>query len=240
MSTLIGITTSFRENGPKPVSSRIRPSRPEVFLSQALISRVRNAGGEPVLLPPGGGCSVMKWAMESLDAIIVSGGSFDIHPSLYGQEVSARLDSVQNDRSIFEIDLIRLCVRTNKPLLGICGGMQALAVATGGTLIQDIASQRPDALEHEQPTDPSKGWHTVSFDDRWFQQIYGNSTAFVNSTHHQAVLDSGLCMVSGTTSDGIIEAIRHPELDFCVGVQWHPELLSNTLFQALIDHVETR
>lgn len=240
MPVVIGITTAFREKSSKQENNlRIRPARPEVFLSQALISRVRAVGGEPVLLPPGG-MGLMKWAMNALDGVIVSGGAFDIHPSLYGQEVEARLDDVQAERSLFELELIRCCVAESMPLLGICGGMQALAVAMGGSLIQDIASQCSNALEHEQPNDPAEAWHAVELSDPWFVQRYEKSRISVNSTHHQAVLDAGVCKVSGRSSDGVVEAIRHPNLEFCAGVQWHPELRSNTLFQALIEHVESR
>ena len=125
-------------------------------------------------------------------------------------------------------------------MLGICGGMQALAVAAGGSLIQDIGTAYPASLDHEQPSDPAEAWHDIHFSDAWFVQCYGQSVIQVNSTHHQAVDSPGDCQISGRSTDGIVEAIRHPELKFCVGVQWHPELLNNTLFQALVEHVESR
>ena len=238
---IIGITSSFRKQSPVRTNNpRVRPPRPEIFLSQALIHQVRTAGGVPVVLPAGGEDKVIDWTLNTLDAVIVSGGAFDIHPSLYGQAVAARIDEVQPERSLFEINLIRRCIKENKPLLGICGGMQALAVATGGTLIQDIETQFPDALSHEQPSDPATAWHEVQFTDPWFVECYGQAKIDVNSTHHQAVDSAGACFISGRTVDGIVEAIRHPELNFCVGVQWHPELLSNTLFKALVEHVESR
>ena len=236
---VIGITSSFRQQSPvRADNPRVRPSRPEIFLSQALIERVRATGAEPVILPPGGE-GIVSWALDVLDAVIVSGGAFDIHPALYGQAVQARIDDVQPERSNFEIELIRHCMAHNKPMLGICGGMQALAVAAGGSLIQDIGTFCPGALEHEQPTDPAEAWHEVHLTDPWFVNCYGQTQIRVNSTHHQAVDAAGSCLISGRSSDGVVEAIRHPELNFCVGVQWHPELLNNTLFQALVEHVES-
>lgn len=239
MSVLIGITTSFRKCAPANSSEgRVRPSRPEVYLSQALLDHVRLAGGSPVLLPPGGNDDLISWAVTALDGIIVSGGAFDIHPSHYGQEVEARIDLIQDDRSLFELKLIRSCLTERIPLLGICGGMQALAVATGGTLFQDIGTQFSNALEHEQPTDPSEGWHDVILNDEVLTNWYKSKSLYVNSTHHQSVDHTGDCIASAHASDGVIEAIRHPKMPFCVGVQWHPELRNNTLFQALVHHVE--
>ena len=103
--------------------------------------------------------------------------------------------------------------------------MQVLAVACGGTLFQDISTQIKGALEHEQPTDPVKGWHQVEFSSSRWQRWFGTDTIQVNSTHHQSVQNCGELNIVGKSSDGVIEAIEHPNKGFCVGVQWHPELL---------------
>jgi putative glutamine amidotransferase len=110
--------------------------------------------------------------------------------------------------------------------------MQVLAVVGGGTLIQDIATRFPNALEHEQPTDPTETWHSVNLLDNQWKRWFGESRIEVNSTHHQAVDELGQCVVTGRSDDGIIEAIEIQGLPFCVGVQWHPELLDNRIFQA--------
>ena len=133
-------------------------------------------------------------------------------------------------RDLFSSELVRSLKRLFKfwpfwAILGICGGMQALAVAAGGTLLQDIKTQHPGAMEHEQTTDPSEPWHPISIETGLIRKAYGCSILRVNSTHHQAVDDPGPFEVTATAPDGIIEAIEHPELECCVGVQWHPELI---------------
>ena len=237
---IIAITCDRRAKGPKPLSSKVRPSRPEIFLSEHLVDCVRKAGMEPVILPPGGANSVQEWVLRACDGVIISGGAFDIDPKLYGQAVEARVDKIDQKRTSLELGLARRCLATNKPLLGICGGMQAMVVASGGTLIQDIGTQMPNALEHEQPTDPATGWHTVSLRSGKWRSWFGAAQIQVNSTHHQAVSQLGGFEIVGTTEDGIIEAIEHPMQDFCVGVQWHPELIDISIFTAMAQHIKER
>ena len=112
-----------------------------------------------------------------------------------------------------------------------------MAVALGGTLIQDIAAQHGDGIEHEQPTDPAEPWHGVRFSDGRLSRIYGGRTQ-VNSTHHQAVADPGSLRATGWAEDGIVEAVELSDAPFCVGVQWHPELLEARLFEALVNAAE--
>ena len=109
-----------------------------------------------------------------------------------------------------------------------------MAVAMGGTLIQDISTQIPHALEHEQPSDPINPWHRVIIHSKRLQKIYQQETIEVNSTHHQAVSDTGIFSIAGIAEDGVIEAIEYENHPFCFGVQWHPELLDINLIQGLI------
>ena len=237
---IIAITCDRRAKGPKPLSSKVRPSRPEIFLSEHLVDCVRKAGMEPVILPPGGSNVVQEWALRQCDGLIISGGAFDIDPKLYGQSVEARVDKIDQRRTSLELGLAQRCLAMNKPLLGVCGGMQAMVVAAGGTLIQDISTQVPSALEHEQPTDPATGWHTVSLQSTKWRSWFGAAEIRVNSTHHQAVAQLGGFEIVGTTEDGIVEAIEHPQQDFCIGVQWHPELIDISIFTAMAQHIKER
>ncbi|MES2643747.1 MAG: gamma-glutamyl-gamma-aminobutyrate hydrolase family protein [Myxococcota bacterium] len=235
---LIAITCDRRDAGPAPAlspavgtapPSRVRPPRAQVFLNEVLVARVRAAGGIPVLLPPGGGDEVDA-ILAMARGVIITGGAMDIHPRHYGQDVVARLDRVEEARTTLELPLARACAERGVPLLGICGGMQALAVALGGTLVQDIRTLVPGALEHEQPTDPATPGHLLEATGPWAALV---GTA-VNSTHHQAVAEPGPLDVFARAPDGVIEAVALPGHPFCLGVQWHPELLDGRLFAALV------
>lgn len=221
------ITTDRREprDGlPAPGAPRLRPARPEIVVKEAVVEVVRAAGGLPLLLPPGAlPDEDLGGLLRIVDAVVVTGGAFDIHPRHYGQAVQGRLDRVDEARTGLELPLCAACLDTRVPVLGICGGMQALAVAAGGSLVQDIGTQVPGALEHEQPTDPATGWHPVALEGTLARAL--GPQVQVNSTHHQAVDHPGALTVVGRAPDGVIEAVALRDHPFAVGVQWHPELL---------------
>lgn len=236
-SPVVAVTTDRRSQGPKPrAAGRVRPPRPEVFLGHALVDAVRAAGGLPLLLPPGpGDAETIAAVLARVDAVIVSGGAFDIDPRHYGQAVQARVDRIDEDRTGLELALCRACLDQGVPILGICGGMQALAVAAGGSLLQDIATQRPGSLPHEQSNDPAQTSHPVLLQPGRLRRAAGAERISVNSTHHQAVDDPGALRVTGRSPDGIVEAVEADGDAFALGVQWHPELLDQAwLFQALL------
>lgn len=206
---------------------RIRPSLAKIHVSEAVVSGLRVHGAETILLPPAPDDvdGLVSWVMAHCQGIVITGGHFDIHPSEYGQSVTERLDRVDKGRTHLELALARAAIVRDKPILGICGGMQALAVAGGGTLHQDIAACIERPLEHEQSSDPSTPWHPITIDTGLVRKAYGCSVLRVNSTHHQAVNDPGCFEVTARAPDGVIEAIEHPQLRCCVGVQWHPEII---------------
>jgi putative glutamine amidotransferase len=230
MLPIVAVTADRSEaipaDGPNALG-RIRSTPAKVHISEAVVTHLRASGVEVILLPPDPESvdKLVAWVMEHCTGIVITGGHFDIHPSMYGKQVTARLDRVDTGRTDLELALARAAIRADRPILGICGGMQALAVAAGGTLLQDIKTQHPGAMEHEQTTDPSEPWHPISIETGLIRKAYGCSILRVNSTHHQAVDDPGPFEVTATAPDGIIEAIEHPELECCVGVQWHPELI---------------
>ncbi|MFK7930007.1 MAG: gamma-glutamyl-gamma-aminobutyrate hydrolase family protein [Myxococcota bacterium] len=234
MQPVIFITTDRRDGGPPTAGSRrVRPKRSEVWIGELYVEAVRTAGGIPLLVPPG--ASNTDELLEMCDGVLLTGGHFDIHPEWYGQAVVARLDRVEKARTAVEIALAKGCLSRGIPVLGVCGGMQALAVAAGGQLIQDIGTQVGSRIDHEQLSDPAEPWHKVRFTEA-AHSIFG-PVAHVNSTHHQAVADPGSLMVVGRSDDGLIEAIMgEPDEAFALGVQWHPELLGDIRpYQALID-----
>ena len=154
----------------------------------------------------------------------------------------AGVGALEGLKTLGELALARAALDRDIPLLGICGGMQAMAVAAGGTLIQDLPKPEatsPNRIDHEQPHDPAKPAHVVRVDDparRWLGERVS-----ANSTHHQAVDVPGAGLVAcGWSPDGVIEVIAAPELRFALGVQWHPELTAavdraqQALFDALV------
>ena len=190
------------------------------------MQRLRAAGAVVVLLPPGDADGAAD-VLSRVDGLVITGGAFDIHPHHYGQAVTARLDRTDEDRTLLELALARHALTMDLPTLGLCGGMQVLAVAAGGTLIQHVEG-------HEQDTDPVEAGHALVVEAgaqaRWAALVGPDS----NSTHHQAVERPGDLQVLARAPDGVIEAIVHPERRFCAGVQGHPELRESGWFAALV------
>lgn len=232
MPPVILLTADRQDGLPPSPGPRVRPGRPRVWLGEAYVQAVRQVGGVPLLLPPGD--APVDALLDLADGVVLTGGYFDIHPSLYGEAVRGRLDRVEVDRTNLELGLARRAMERGVPVLGVCGGMQVLAVAAGGRLVQDIATDLDDADEHEQPTDPATPWHAVRIEapaSRWL-----GASVQANSTHHQAVRDPGAGLVAcGWSDDGVVEVIAGTGPGFVLGVQWHPELLGELdAYRALI------
>lgn len=219
MGPVILVTADRRAPTGFADSPRVRPRRPEAFIGESYLEALRRAGAVPLVLPPGP--SDVERILDRVDAVVLTGGDFDIHPSHYGEAVVARIDRVEPGRTDLELEVARSCLRRDLPLLGVCGGMQALAVAAGGSLVQDLPKI---PLDHEQPGDPATPGHALRLDPavaRWFEGVVA-----VNSTHHQAVKQPGEGLVAaGWAPDGVVEVIWGPAFRFVLGVQWHPELL---------------
>ena len=208
-------------------------------MGESVVTALREGGAEPILLPPEPADvnALVAWILEHARAVVLTGGAFDIHPTVYGQQVQARLDRVDRGRTDLELALARACIERGVPVLGVCGGMQVLAVAAGGTLIQDILSQVPGAEDHEQPEDPATPSHAVDLEPGPLREAFGQARIEVKSTHHQAVESSGSLVISGRAPDGVVEVVHHPSHPFCVGVQWHPELLDPAPYRALVTSI---
>ncbi|MGZ8467744.1 MAG: gamma-glutamyl-gamma-aminobutyrate hydrolase family protein [Candidatus Binatia bacterium] len=203
-------------------------AEPLYFLAQRYVKAIVNAGAIALILPPAPSSIALRRLLARLDGLVLSGGNFDIHPSYYGEKPLAGLGTIKAERSNFELDLTAAALKQDLPLLGICGGAQAINVALGGSLYQDIGAQVADAQEHQQSRKSVKRGHRISIQPRTLlRKIVGRSHAEVNTTHHQAVktLGRGL-IVNAVAGDGIIEGIESTRHAFVIGVQWHPEVLA--------------
>ncbi len=223
---LIGITADYDDSANEESGARLQPI---IFLPERYCRAIERASGIPVVLSPGGPKAIAARILDRLDGLVISGGDFDIHPALYREAPIKALGKIKEQRTEFELQLIHLALKKDLPLLGICGGAQALNVALGGTLYQDIATQIPYAVEHRRSAKKYSGGHRVQIEaGTRLAKIIKRKTLEVNTTHHQAVkgLGSGL-VVNATAMDGLIEGIESPRHSFVLGVQWHPEALAS-------------
>ena len=168
----------------------------------------------------------IKDIFSLVDGIIITGGNFDIDPSLYDKKNNFSRN-IKNKRTKFEMKICKICIENNIPILGICGGEQLLNVSCGGTLIQDIKKKKNIKINHEQKNPRNQTSHTVDIiKNSMLYKIINKKKILVNSAHHQAVEKLGKkLVVSGTARDGVIESIEHDEHKWCMGIQWHPEFL---------------
>jgi putative glutamine amidotransferase len=190
---------------------------------------VLHVGGEVRLLET---TADVASALEGLDGLLLTGGG-DVDPSHYGEAPHPTFDAAEPGRDVFEIALVAAARRQQLPILAICRGIQLLNVACGGTLVQDIPSLLPGALDHRLEVPPHQAMekaHEVWLDkDSQISRIMrerltDGDACEVNSRHHQAVRDVAPgFIVSATAPDGVIEGIEDPAARFCIGVQWHPE-----------------
>ena len=206
---------------------------PESWVMNQRYSRaVAAAGGLPVMIPLLEDEDVLRGLYDRMDAVLIPGG-VDLDPETYGEAPLPTCGRLDPDRDRVELRFARWAIAEGKPLFGLCRGLQILNVALGGTLYQDIAAQRNDALKHDYfPTAGFSRDHlahpvTVVSGSR-LDALVGTAPLKVNSMHHQAVKDLAPGLVSTAVApDGVIEAIESSANRFVLGVQWHPESLTD-------------
>jgi len=215
---IIGLTLDSEESGSY---SRY----PWYALRANYCGAVATSGGLAVCLPHEPAAAA-EYAAK-IDGLIVTGGAFDVDPSLFGDASKHPSVKTKNHRTNFEASITRAMLQQNKPVLGICGGQQLLNVILGGTLIQHIPEVVENALLHEQPNPRHEPGHRVAITpDSLLHRICGTDMLEVNSAHHQAVKETGAGVaVNALAPDGVVEGIEDPRYRFCLGVQWHPEFL---------------
>jgi putative glutamine amidotransferase len=232
---LIGLT-SYREQAKWGVWNQPADLLP-VMYADAIV----RAGGVPVVLPPATDDPDAAAAVVArLDGLVVSGGA-DVEPATYGEEAHEKTVIWRPDRDAWELALLTSAAAQNLPTLGVCRGMQVMAVAAGGTLDQHT----PDLVGHEEhsPGADAFGDIAVSVDeDSLLHTILGPAVT-VRCHHHQSVRSHPGYEASASAADGTLEAIEAEGTRFCLGVQWHPEAgrdqrLFDALVKAAVDHAQ--
>ena len=219
ITPVIGIVLD-RETGGEGQYSKF----PWYAIRHNYITAVAGAGGLPLLLPLD--LDLLHIYQDDIDGLLIPGGNFDVHPSMYGEEGVHETITTKDDRTQFEMQILQGSLKRDMPVLGICGGQQLLHVALGGTLVQHIPDDFPDSkLAHEQPNPRDEVGHDVNVvEDTLLHQIIGNSNIKVNSAHHQAVRGEPVGVkINAYAPDGVVEGIEAINMSFCLGVQWHPE-----------------
>lgn len=233
-SPLIGISASISSG-----ASRV---------GATYIQSIVKAGGTPIIIPAVTDGKVLRNIVSNLDGLVLIGGA-DVNPLWYEEEPREKLEEVDPVRDLYELKLIKMATDQNIPVLGICRGLQLLNVAFGGTLYQDIPSQRGDhSVKHRQDLPSSYGSHRVFVDaNSQLASILGKDTLAVNSLHHQAIKElAPIFKATAYAPDSIIEAIDAYPNRSIMGVQWHPEALTYggdttmlRIFRHLIGKAET-
>ena len=214
-------------------------------LAEGYYKSVVRAGGVPVIIPPLSDTSVIINTIEHLDGLILSGGA-DYDPRYANEEPCPLLGTINEERDLPELFITQLAYNRQLPMLGICRGIQTLAMVLGGHVSQDISNIQKH--NHSQQEDRNVATHTVRVEkDSLLFHIYESHPSLltphpspllnVNSFHHQAVDETGpRFRVIARSDDDIIEAMESTEHKSILGVQWHPECLDDGLpiFQWLI------
>jgi putative glutamine amidotransferase len=206
------------------------PGRTINTQGNAYIEAVLQTGGLPVLIPLQVKGAALEALFQRLDGLILAGGG-DVDPLCYREHPQTHtLREIQPARDEQEIRLVNLATARRKPFFAICRGIQVMNVALGGTLWQDLPSQRPQTGEHDYYTDDGRFprnylAHEVTLEqDTVLNRILKTERLPVNSMHHQGVkkVASGLS-ATAYAEDGLVEALEVPGHPFGLGVQWHPE-----------------
>ena len=202
---------------------------------------VEEAGGIPVILPPRGDPDSLEVLLDHVDGVLFTGGQ-DVDPAIYGQKPGENCGAICTERDRLETSLLPLCMKRDLPVLGICRGIQLINAALGGTLWQDLPTDRPSEVPHRYNDPDNEVAHRVGLipgTPLW--ALLKTDEMGVNSHHHQAIRDLAPCLREMARSeDGLIEAVWHPGKRFLWAVQWHPEMslhtfsASSLLFEAFV------
>lgn len=215
----------------------------ECTLTDTYIESIRRAGGVPYIIPFSTDPTLLVENVQRCDAIVMSGGG-DLMPAWFNADPSSKMGRANTYKDLYDLTLIQAAIRFCTPVLGICRGMQLSNIVLGGTLYQDLSSEKDNIIGHQQQATRYEVWHPVEVfpTSRLAEMIKGTNKIMVNSFHHQAIKDLAPCAtITAIASDGVIEGVDfYPEHNI-IGVQWHPEALAchgknphGNIFSALV------
>ena len=201
----------------------------DIKLKNTYVHAIEASGGLPLVLPYTNDPNTMQSFVDLCDGFLFTGGD-DVAPHRFGEEPKDSCGDVQLFRDEYEFLLLKQAMKTAKPILAICRGIQLVNVAFGGTLYQDIPSEKPSQILHRQTDFGSTPAHTVSvLPDTPLAALMGKDTLRVNSLHHQAIKVLGdRLAVMAVSEDDLIEALYLPEAQYLRALQWHPERMFDT------------
>lgn len=233
---IIGISGSIIKD-----QGGIFPGYQRAYVNNDYVRAVNKNGAIAIILPPGSVENAGQ-LIASVDGLILSGGQ-DVNPFSYGEEIQQKCGAIFPARDEFEFALLREAEKRRIPVLGICRGLQIMNVYRGGKLYQDISYRDMPTLRHFQLQDPPIPTHQIQIvKDSLLNKIIKKNEIVVNSFHHQLVKSVPTSLkISGMTSDGVVEAFEDPKYEFFMGVQFHPEMLidsvesANKIFSEMIE-----
>ncbi|MFC2949487.1 gamma-glutamyl-gamma-aminobutyrate hydrolase family protein [Virgibacillus sediminis] len=222
------------------VTSSMEVDQSHYSVTQRNIKAIIRAGGLPVILPYFLDDEDVKEIADKIDGLYATGG-YDIDPTIFGEEPHRELGTIIPERDQSEMAVIKKMLETGKPVLGVCRGAQILNIATGGDMYQDIYTQMDkELLQHSQKAPFSHASHFVNvLEGSLLHRLTGSVQLKVNSLHHQANRNvSGDFQISGTATDGVVEAVESKSHRFALGLQWHPEAMAERGDQASLEIYE--
>ena len=199
--------------------------RESYWMLPGYMKGIEQAGGIPLMLPLTSNEENLEQLAEEIDGFLYAGGQ-DISPNLYAQKRSEMCGQCCRERDEMETMLFRMVYEQDKPLLGICRGIQCINVVMGGTLYQDLPSEHSSDTEHHQIPPYDVPVHSVKIiGDSPLYKLLKKETLMVNSYHHQAIKTlAPKLSVMAVSEDSLVEAVYVPNKKFIWGIQWHPEL----------------
>ncbi len=219
----IGISSCFMY---PDLNRGVFPPKTLNYLEQDMGRFITQKGILPVLIPNVEG-SLLQDLVNEMDGFVFQGGT-DVSPQMYGEAPieNGRWKGDQ-PRDEYELKLMKMAFKTEKPILCVCRGMQLMNVFFGGSLYQDTKTQRPETILHRDASEYDRVCHRVTFSKgSLMEKLYGSENHQINSVHHQSIKELGknLQVEAISPEDNVIEAIRYTGSEkWMVGVQWHPE-----------------